>query len=153
MASFARQAVLEWSGDVPRGSGRVSAGSAAFALASTFPRLAGEPAGATTPEELLAASHATCFGIGLRSVLTARGGSASHVRVTATITAEKGGGAIRLQAAHLDGVVEGLTGVAPATLAEIAEAAEALCTISAVLRATIPVTVEVRSGAVVQSQL
>ncbi|HEX2080934.1 MAG TPA: OsmC family peroxiredoxin [Longimicrobium sp.] len=145
MALFSRTALLEWTGDVARGSGGISAGSGAFSVAATFPRLSGEPAGATTPEELLAASHATCFGIGLRSVLAQRGGTASQVRVTATVTADKGSGRIRIQAAHLDGVVHGLAGVDAAALDEIARAAEEACTISAVLRATVPVTVRVRA--------
>jgi organic hydroperoxide reductase OsmC/OhrA len=100
MASFSRSAVLEWTGDVARGTGRAAAASGAFATNATFPRLAGEPAGATTPEELLAASHATC-----------------------------------------------LSGVEPAALEEIARAAEEACTISALLRPTVRVSVSVRPGA------
>src|SRR5687768_2873576 len=146
VALFSRHAALEWEGDVPRGSGHVAAASHAFDVPATFPRLAGEPAGATTPEELLAASHATCFGIGLRSVLATRGGSASRVRVTSTITAEKGGGMIRLRGAHLESVVDGLQGVDADALEEIARAAEDACTISVMLRATVPVTVSVRAG-------
>jgi len=143
MATFSRRAVLEWTGDIPRGTGAVTAGSAAFAVPATFPRLAGEPPGATTPEELLAASDASCFGIGLRSMLAQRGGSAERVRVTATVTAEKGAGAIRLRSSHLAAVVEGLAGVEPAALAEVARAAEEGCTISAALRPTVAITVEV----------
>jgi osmotically inducible protein OsmC len=147
MASFSRVAVLDWTGDVPRGSGQITAGSNAFTLPATFPRLSGEPAGATTPEELLAASHATCFGIGLRSVLAQRGGTASHVRVTATITAEKGGGRIRIGASHLGALVDGLAGIHPGALEDVARAAEEACTISALLRARVPVTVSIRVGA------
>jgi lipoyl-dependent peroxiredoxin len=148
MASFSRLAVLEWTGDVPRGSGQITAGSGGFALPATFPRLSGEPAGATTPEELLAASHATCFGIGLRSVLAQRGGTARRVRVTATVTAEKGGGRIRIRASRLDALVDGLAGIDPGSLEGVAQAAEEACTISALLRASVPVTVSVRVGAV-----
>ena len=144
MASFSRSATLEWTGDVVRGAGQISAGSRAFTVSATFPRRSGEPEGATTPEELLAASHATCFGIGLRSVLGQRGGSASELRVTATVSAEKGGGRIRIRGAHLDATVRGLTGVESSGLDEIAAAAEQACTISALLRASVPVTVSVR---------
>lgn len=115
MATFSRSATLEWSGDIPRGTGTVAAGSAAFSIGATFPRLRGEPPGTTTPEELLAAAHAICFGIGLRSVIAQRGGTAQRVRVTVTITADKGGGAIRIQTSHLSGEVEGLAGVAAGT--------------------------------------
>lgn len=93
MPTFSRHAALEWRGDVPRG--------------------AGEPSGATTPEELLAASHTAYFGNGFRSVLAARSGSAGRVHVTATVTVETRAHGIRLQAPHLDATVEGLAGVAP----------------------------------------
>lgn len=146
MAQFSRSAVLEWSGDVLRGSGAVTGASEAFRVAASFPRIAGEPQGTTTPEELLAASHATCFGIGLRSVIAQRGGTATRVRATATITAEKGAQGIRVRGAHLEGVVEGLAGLAPDALEEIGRAAEEGCTISILLRPSIPITVVVRAA-------
>src|SRR5215207_6750036 len=141
MATFSRRATLEWRGDVVHGAGTIAAGAGAFAVAATFPRLSGEPGGATVPEELLAAAHATCFGIGLRSVLAQRGGSAERIRATATITAEKGGGRIRLVSAHVEGVVEGLAGLDVSALDQCGRAAEEACTISALLRASVPVTV------------
>ena len=143
MASFQRQAVLEWTGDVVKGSGQVAAASRAFTVAATFPRLAGEPAGATTPEELLAASHATCFGIALRSVLAQRGASATRIRATATLTAEKDAGLIRLVRADLTAHVEGLSGLDGAGLDAAARSAEEACTISVLLRASVPVSVDV----------
>ena len=142
-ATFSRSATIDWTGDVPRGAGAVTAGTEAFSVPVTFPRLAGEPAGVTTPEELLAASHATCFGIGLRSVIAQRGGTARRVRVTATVTAEKGSGRIRLQSSDLRGEVEGLAGIEPGALPEIARAVEEGCTITAAIRATVTISVEV----------
>ncbi|MGH7717686.1 MAG: OsmC family protein [Gemmatimonadaceae bacterium] len=144
MATFSRTAILEWQGDVPRGSGRVVAGSGAFSIPATFPRIAGDPPGTTPPEELLAASHATCFGIGLRSILSQRGGQASRLRVRSTITARKDRGTIRLESAQLVALLEDVEGVAVAALDEIAHAAEQACTISAILRPTVPVTVSIR---------
>jgi lipoyl-dependent peroxiredoxin len=60
MATFSRQAVPEWNGDVIGGAGHVTAGTGGFAVPTAFPSIAGEAAGKTTPEELLAASHVTC---------------------------------------------------------------------------------------------
>ena len=145
MASFSRRATLDWHGDVAGGEGSVTAGSGAFAAGATFPRLRGEPAGSTTPEELLAGAHATCFGIGLRSMIAQRGGTAGRVRVTATIEAEKGGGSIRVLASRLEGEVEGLHGVDADLLPEVARAAEAGCTISAASRGSGAITVEGRA--------
>jgi len=90
MAVFSRSAVLQWDGEMPQGTGQVVAGSGAFTAGAIFPSVAGDPAGKTTPEELLAASHATCYGIGLRSLIARRGGRMRRIRVTATVTAEKG---------------------------------------------------------------
>lgn len=146
MAHFSRSAVLEWRGDVLRGAGTIAAGSEAFHVAASFPRIAGEPTDTTTPEELLAASHAACFGIGLRSVIAQRGGTAERVIVTATITAEKGAKGIRVRGSHLEGVVEGLAGVDGEALEEIGLAAEEGCTISILLRPTVPITVAVRAA-------
>ena len=145
MATFTRSATLDWRGDVLRGTGAVTAGSDAFAVGATFPRLHGEPAGSTTPEELLAAAHAVCFGIGLRSVIAQRGGTARRVHVTATVTAEKGGGAIRIQSSHLSGEVEGLAGIAPEALPDIARAAEEGCTITAAIRGAVAISVDIRA--------
>ena len=145
MAIFSRNATLDWNGDVVRGTGAVTAGSEALAVGATFPRLHGEPAGSTTPEELLAAAHAACFGIGLRSMIAQRGGTAERVHVTATITADKGAGAIRIQSSHLSGRVEGLAGVAPEALPDIARAAEEGCTITAAIRGAVAISVDVRA--------
>jgi hypothetical protein len=91
MARFSRRAVLQSDGEVVGGAGHVAADSA-FAVPVAFPSSSGEPPGRTMPEEMLAASHATCYGIGLRSLIGRRGGRARRVTVTATVTAEKGEG-------------------------------------------------------------
>jgi osmotically inducible protein OsmC len=130
---------------VIHGSGGVTAGTNAFSVAVTYPRIAGEPPAMTSPEELLAASHATCFGIGLRSVIAQRSGSAERVRVTATITADKGSRAIRIQSSHLDATIEGLAGVEPEMLPELARTAEEGCTISAAIRGSVAISVDVRA--------
>lgn len=125
------------------GSGQVRASTGAFAAGVRFPSLRGEPEGSTSPEELLAASHASCYGIGLGSVLARHGGSASRVLVTATITAEKGPEGIRVRESHLSARIEGLRGIAPADLAWIGAEAEQGCTISNALRSAVAITCEI----------
>ncbi len=143
MATLSRQAVLEWNGDVMDGAGQVTAGTGAFAVPATFPSTAGEAAGKTTPEELLAASHATCYGIGLRSLIGRHGGRAKRVAVTATITAEKGPHGIRIQSSHLSGEVESLEGIDHAQLQEIARETRDRCTISIALEGTVAITYDI----------
>lgn len=143
MATFSRSAVLHWAGEVARGAGTVTAGTEAFEVPASFPRLVGEPEGVTTPEELLAASHAVCYGIGLRSVIARQGGRARRVSVQATITAEKGPNGIRILSSHLRGVVEGLEGIEATELHGIATVTEEGCTISNAIRGSVSITHEV----------
>jgi osmotically inducible protein OsmC len=145
MATFSRRAVLEWNGDVMDGAGEVTAGTGAFAVPATFPSTAGEAPGKTTPEELLAAAHATCYGIGLRSLIGRHGGRAQRVTVTATITAEKGPRGIRIQSSHLSGDVEALEGIDHAQLHEIARETRERCTISIALEGTVAISYDINA--------
>jgi organic hydroperoxide reductase OsmC/OhrA len=65
--------------------------------------------------------------------------------VTATITADKGDGAIRIRRSHLSAVVEGLAGVTAQLLPEIGEAAKRECTISNAIGGSVDVSYEVAS--------
>src|SRR5690606_37577825 len=58
-----RIATTVWTGDLMSGSGEVSLDSsgAAPALAVSWPSRAEEANGKTSPEELIAAAHATCY--------------------------------------------------------------------------------------------
>ncbi len=143
MAVFSRRAELTWDGETSSGEGRVVAGTGAFSVGATFPSIAGEEAGKTTPEELLAASHATCYGIGLRSLIGRHGGRARRVTVTATITAEKGPAGIRIQSSHLSGEVEALEGIGQSQLQDIAQETRERCTISIALEGTVAITYEI----------
>jgi lipoyl-dependent peroxiredoxin len=145
-STFSRHAVLHWEGDVTHGQGTVRAGTSAFTVPASFPRLSGEKDGITTPEELLAASHAVCYGIGLRSVIASRGGSARRITVTATITAQKERDGIRVVSSHLAGTVEGLDGLPESDLESIANAAELGCTISNAIRLSVAITRDIRAS-------
>ena len=70
-----RTANSTWEGDLTNGGGRVTAAtSGTFAdLAVTFPTRGGEPEGNTSPEELIAAAHASCYGMALSAGLTRAG--------------------------------------------------------------------------------
>lgn len=146
MTAFSRSAEVRWTGDVMHGSGEAVAASGAFAVPVRFPSTLGEPPGKTTPEELLAASHATCFGIGLRSVIGRRGGSARRVVVSATVTAEKGSAGIRILSSHLKGLIEGLEEIDPADLPDIGREVAEGCTISAAIRGTVEITHEIEAS-------
>jgi len=143
MATFSRRAELRWDGELMTGGGQVAAGSGAFTVPVRFPSVSGDPPGKTTPEELLAASHATCYGIGLRSLIGQRGGQAQRVTVEATIKAEKGADGIRIHSSHLTAVIEGLKGLDAAKLEDVAREVAEECTISIALRGAVRITHEI----------
>src|ERR687898_814411 len=108
MATFSRSVTVDWSGSIMEGKGTAKAGTGAFNLPVTFPSRIGEPAGATSPEELMAASHAACFAMALNGTLGRKGGSAAQTPVTATILADKGETGITVTTSKLKVVAEGV---------------------------------------------
>jgi osmotically inducible protein OsmC len=142
MATFSRTVTVDWAGSIMEGKGSAKAGSGAFTLPVTFPSRIGEPAGQTSPEELMAASHASCFAMALNATLGRKGGSAARTLVTATVTADKSEAGIKLLSSKLKVTAEGLQGVEKTQFAEIAREAEGKCPISNALRGTMQIDVE-----------
>jgi osmotically inducible protein OsmC len=142
MATFSRTVTVDWSGSIMEGKGSVKAGTGAFTLPVTFPARIGEPAGHTSPEELMAASHAACYAMALNATLGRKGGSAARTLVTATVTADKSEAGIKLVSSKLKATAEGLQGVDKTQFAEIAREAEGKCPISNALRGTMTIDVE-----------
>jgi osmotically inducible protein OsmC len=124
------------------GKGEAKAGTGAFSVPVTFPSRIGEGDSKTTPEEMLAASHAVCYAMGLAATIGREGGKARNLRVTATVTADKGDAGIKITQSHLKAVVEGLEGIDRAKLSDIAKAAEQRCPVSNALRGSVNITVE-----------
>jgi lipoyl-dependent peroxiredoxin len=142
MATFSRHVDVEWDGGIMDGKGEVKAGSGAFALPVTFPARIGEPAGHTSPEELIAAAHASCFAMALNATVGRKGGSIAKTRVTATVIADKGESGIKLTTSRLHVVVEGLKGIEKEDFAGVAKQAELGCPISNALRGSLAIELE-----------
>ena len=142
MATFSRTVTVDWTGSIMEGKGSAKAGTGAFTLPVTFPSRIGEPAGQTSPEELMAASHASCYAMALNATLGRKGGSASRTLVTATVTADKSEAGIKLLSSKLKVTAEGLKGVDKTQFTEIAREAEGKCPISNALRGTMQIDVE-----------
>jgi osmotically inducible protein OsmC len=107
-----RTATVTWTGTLAEGSGTVSAGSSAlFAdLPVSWAARTEAPAGQTSPEELLAASHASCFSMALSGALARAGTPPDHLHVSATVTFDKIGDGWSVTRSQLDvvGVVPNL---------------------------------------------
>ena len=142
MATFSRHVDVDWNGSVTDGNGEVEAGTGAFSLPVTFAARIGEPAGKTSPEELIAAAHAACYAMALNGTVGRKGGSIAKTRVTATVTADKGDAGIKLTTSHLKVVAEGLQGIDKSQFADVAREAEGRCPISNALRNNLKIEVE-----------
>lgn len=143
MATFVRHVDVEWNGGLMDGNGTAKAGTGAFSVPVTFPSRINEKGDdKTTPEELLAASHAICYAMVLTNTITKQGGKAHKVRVTATVTADKGDAGIKVVSSNLNATVEGLEGIDTAKLSELATGAEKGCPISNAIRGNVNVSVE-----------
>ena len=140
--TFSRNATVNYSGTIMEGKGTAKAGSGAFNVPVSFPRRIGEPEGVTSPEELVAASHATCYAMVVTGALgRATGVQWSNLSVTCTITANKGDEGIRVKTSKLEATVEGLKGMDAAAFDEMAKKAEGNCPISIMLRPSLQIEV------------
>jgi osmotically inducible protein OsmC len=145
MATFSRHVDVEWTGGLMDGSGKVSAGTGAFALPVTFPSRIGGGDDKTTPEELLAAAHAVCYTMVLTNTIGKQGGKAKRVSVTATVTADKGDAGIKVVSSQLKAVVDGLEGIDASKLQELATGAEKGCPISNAIRGSVVISVDAQA--------
>jgi osmotically inducible protein OsmC len=145
MATFSRNVTVNWEGSVLEGKGTAKAGSGAFTLPVTFPARIGEPAGKTSPEELIAAAHATCFAMALNATVGRKGGAIARTDVTATVTADKGDAGIKITTSKLSVTAHGLTGIPKEQFAEVAKEAEGKCPVSNALRGSLTIELDAKA--------
>jgi osmotically inducible protein OsmC len=138
-----REAEIDWIGTTARGSGVVRAASTgSFELPSTIAARIDVTEGKTSPEELLAAAHATCFVTSLGSELARVGTPPERMYVHCTITMDEVEGAgHRIVASDISARAT-VPGADVDSLAAASQAADAGCPFSALIRATATVTVE-----------
>jgi osmotically inducible protein OsmC len=107
-----RTATVTWTGSLAEGSGTVSSGtSGQFTdLPVSWAARTEDPEGRTSPEELLAAAHSSCFAMALSGALARNGTPPEHMHVSAAVTFDKVGDQWTVTRSELDvvGVVPGL---------------------------------------------
>ena len=137
-----RRAETTWRGDLMSGSGTIhEAGSGAFGpLEVSWASRAEEPAGKTSPEELIAAAHSACFAMALSLGLAKGGTPPEELRTSSTITFVPGTG-ITKAALTVEGRVPGID--EDAFLAA-AEDAKVNCPVSKALAAVPEITLDAR---------
>ncbi len=130
-----RTARSVWTGSVTEGGGKVSAvTSGVFTdLDVTLPTRSGEEArGNTSPEELIAAAHASCYSMALSAGLTRAGTPPDSLDVSASVTFDMVDGAPTVTTSVLS-VTGSVPGVTAQQFADAAEAAKNGCPISRAL--------------------
>src|SRR5207248_8905040 len=137
-----QRASCVWTGTLTEGEGRISADSSGlFADAPVTWKARSEEAGSTTsPEELLAAAHASCFSMALSSGLTKAGTPPERLEVTATATFQAGEGVTSM---HLE-VLGVVLGADEDAFKNAAEDAKNNCPISKALVGIPEITLEAR---------
>ena len=134
-----RTASAHWEGSLMDGAGRVTLESSGIGTYDvTWASRTEESNGRTSPEELIAAAHSTCFSMALSHALAQAGNPPSTIDTTAAVTFQPGTG--------ITGVALTVTGAVPGLTAEqfqtAAEDARAGCPVSQAL--SVPITVEAR---------
>ena len=145
MATFERHVDVNWQGGLMDGKGEAKAGTGAFTLPVTFPSRIQDPAGRTSPEELMAAAHAACYAMALNATLGRKNASVERTAVTAKITADLGTG-ITIQSSHLSVTVFGLKGLDASQFDAVAQEAEKACPVSNAYRGSLKITLDAKVG-------
>ena len=130
-----RVARTAWTGNLQQGSGQVELSSSKVGTYDvSFPKRAADDAGGvTSPEELIAAAHSSCFAMQLSALIAEAGGTPQSLDVTAKVSlGPDPAGGFRLTGIALEvrGEVEGLD---EAGFAAAAQAAKETCPVSKAL--------------------
>jgi osmotically inducible protein OsmC len=130
-----RTARTAWNGTLEEGSGQVELSSSkAGTFDVSFPKRAAEDAGGTTsPEELIAAAHSSCFSMQLSALIAAAGGTPESLEVSADVSlGPDPAGGFRLTGIALT-VVGEVSGLDEAGFVKAAEDAKVGCPVSKAL--------------------
>lgn len=138
-----KRATAVWTGNLTEGSGVVSSESGVLVnQALTWTVRTGASEGKTSPEELIAAAHASCFSMAFSFELQNAGFTAEKLEVTSVVTfgpKPEGGMQIQSSALTLTGTVPG---IGAEQFAEIANGAKVGCPVSAALAGNVEITLD-----------
>lgn len=142
-----RRAHATWDGELKSGSGHFDLESSRSVENQevTFASRFEEPGGKTSPEELIAAAHATCFSMALANGLAQAGTPPKKLETEAVCTLDKtdGGFAITTMRLEVRGQVDGLD---DESFREAAEDAKENCPVSKALTGVPEISLEAKLG-------
>jgi osmotically inducible protein OsmC len=133
MAMAQRSATTAWDGDLAHGSGTLNGASGALHdLAVTWASRTERSDGKTSPEELIAAAHSSCFAMALSHELKEGGHEPEHLDVSAQVTLDQKEGAPTVTTSELT-VTGRVPGLDQAGFEQAAQGAGKNCPISRAL--------------------
>ena len=136
--SVTSEASTSWKGGLTDGSGEVSLKSSNQGrFAVNWKARSEGSTSVTTPEELIAAAHSSCFSMALSGALAKNGTPPESIETTASVTFIPGTG---ITGSHLN-VEAVVPGLSPDDFTRLAEAAKEECPVSQAL-AAIEITLE-----------
>ena len=128
-----RTATTVWEGTLFEGTGKVTLDSSGLGTYDvTWVARSQEPSGKTSPEELIAAAHSSCFSMAFSNGLADNGTPATSLETSAEVEFTPGKGITGIKLTTR-GVVDGLDNE---TFVSLAEAAKAGCPVSQALAGT-----------------
>ena len=138
-----REARAVWNGDLLSGTGMVSAvSSGKFSdLPVSWSARTEAPGGKSSPEELLAAAHASCFAMALSAGLAKAGTRPNRLEVRAKVTFDKIADNWTVVSSELE-VRGDVPGADAAKFAQAAEDAKENCPISRALKGNVKLSVK-----------
>jgi osmotically inducible protein OsmC len=139
MTMAERRAEIVWEGNLPRGGGKFTVGSGAMGeMPVTWAARTERPDGKTSPEELIAAAHGSCFAMALSNVLDQGGTPPERLEISAVCTFDVDN--VKVSSSHLD--IRGrVPGIDAEGFQSAVEQAEQGCPVSNALRGNVEMRV------------
>ena len=139
-----RTAQAVWEGDLIKGHGTVHGAPGALPTVNVSWAARTEQQGTqTSPEELLAAAHASCFSMALAAALGRQQHHPTKLDVTAVATFDKIGEAWKITTVELT-VVGHVPGITPEQFQAAAKGASEGCPVSQALKGNVAISVSAR---------
>lgn len=136
-----REAHIVWEGTLPQGSGRLRVGSGAFPeLNVTWSARTERPDGRTSPEELIAAAHATCYAMVLAFLLGQRNITPERIEVSAVCSLDRVDG-LKISAMDLHARIKA-PGLTQADVDALVQQGNQGCPVSNALRGNVEINVK-----------
>jgi osmotically inducible protein OsmC len=136
-----RHAEITWEGQLASGTGTLSGQSGALELPVSWAARTERPDGKTSPEELIAAAHASCFAMALALVLGENHTPPKRLTVNAACTLDEVAGTPRITAVALN-VRAQVPGLEQADFEQQVGRAADLCPVSNALRSNVQISLD-----------